>query len=213
MSRTGTAAAEESGPAGLLDFQRRRKAGSHGRLLAAAADLFCARGYFAVSVEEIASAAGVSRMTFYRHFSGKAAIASALFTQNSRAAMSRLLAIGQSPVVDRAAVTGWLSDLFALDRAHRQLLRVFIQASVEPDFTDDAHGLIADLIAGLGATIPAFAIDRDAPDGRRRWIEAWLILYEILDQSNHAALDSGVATDPVVIDVLADRFLRFVAGQ
>jgi len=31
-----------------------------------------------------------------------------------------------------------------------------------------------------------------------------------LDLSNHAALDSGIATDPLVIEILTDRFLAFV---
>ena len=38
------------------------------------------------------------------------------------------------------------------------------------------------------------------------------MIYEILDQSNHAALDSGVAADPLVIDILSDRFLHFVTA-
>ena len=49
------------------------------RLLAAAMAQFGARGYLAVSVDDIATAAGVSRVTFYRHFSGKEALAVELF--------------------------------------------------------------------------------------------------------------------------------------
>lgn len=41
------------------------------RLQAAALDLFEARGYRAVTVEDIAAAAGVSHMTFFRHFPTK----------------------------------------------------------------------------------------------------------------------------------------------
>jgi hypothetical protein len=37
-----------------------------------------------------------------------------------------------------------------------------------------------------------------------------LLLYEILDLSNHAALDSGIATNPLAIEILTDRFLAFV---
>lgn len=200
-----TAAVAEADPQG------RRREESRERLIAAAGDVFTARGYLAVSVDEIASAAGVSRMTFYRHFGGKAAIASALFRQNSRTAMPRLLAIARAAAVDRSAVTAWLAELFALDRAHRQLLRVFTQASAaESGFAAEAHGLIEELIDGLGATIPAFAIDRGDAAGERRWIEAWLILYEILDQSNHAAFNSGAAAHPMIIEVLADRFLGFI---
>lgn len=213
MTARPAATASDTAPSGLLDFQRRRKEDSRERLLAAAGEAFCARGYFPVSVEDIASAAGISRMTFYRHFSGKAAIAAALFRRNSRAEMPHLLAIGARNWRDRAVVVDWIAGQFASDRAQRQLLRVFSQANVdEPAFTEAGHRFIADMIAGLGATIPAFAANPDAPQDRRRWVEAWLLLYEIFDQGNHAARDSGVATDPLTIEILADRFIRFTQG-
>lgn len=57
--------------AGLVAQARRRKHDSRGRLLRAGLEQFCERGYVAVSVEEIAAAARVSRITFYRRFSSK----------------------------------------------------------------------------------------------------------------------------------------------
>ena len=41
------------------------------RLLAVALDLFAARGYHATTAAQIAAAAGVSEMTFFRHFPAK----------------------------------------------------------------------------------------------------------------------------------------------
>ena len=196
---------------GLVDFQRRRKQDSRECLLAAAAENFCQMGYFAVSVEDIASAAGVSRMTFYRHFSGKAALAAELFRVNVADAMPRFLAIARRDWRDQAVVAEWITSLFEADRASGQLLRVFMQANAEEtEFTKSAHGFLAGLIAEFGQSIPAFCLRRDHPADRRRWLEAWLLLYEVLDQSNHAARGSGIATDPLVIELLAERFVRFV---
>jgi AcrR family transcriptional regulator len=198
----------------LGDFQRRRKQDSRDSLIAAATDAFCAVGYFAVSVEDIASVAGVSRMTFYRHFRDKAAIAAEIFTANAAIALPRVIAIRQSDFRDREIVQRWISDLFAADRASAQLLRVFIQANVEESgFTQTAQGFIADIIAGLGQNIPAFAISGARPHQRRQWLEAWLLIYEILDQANHAARESGISTDPLVTGILADRFLAFVTRE
>jgi AcrR family transcriptional regulator len=198
---------------GLADFQSRRKQGSRENLLAAAKEAFCVSGYFAVSVEDIASAAGVSRMTFYRHFSDKSAIAIELFRQNAETAMPRLLAIGERNFRDLLTIEHWIAGLFAADRSSRQLLRVFIQANVdEAHFSETGHNFIENIISGLGQKIPAFAHDRAAPSERRRWLESWLLIYEILDQANHAARDSGVATDPLVTEILAERFLAFVKG-
>ncbi len=191
--------------------RRQRKLGSRERLKLAAADAFCASGYIAVSVEDIASTAGVSRMTFYRYFSGKAELAAELFRENSDASTPLMLSIAQHRFHDRAIVEEWIGKIFESNRASGQLLRVFIQATTdEPAFADAAQGFVASLIAGLGRNIPAFALDPEADGDRARWLEAWLLLYEILDQSNYAARGLGVASDPRIIGVLAERFLRFV---
>lgn len=203
--------ASQTGVTGLAAFHRRRKLDSRERLLAAAVAQFSQLGYPVVSVEDIASAAGVSRMTFYRHFRGKGDIAGVLFSQIAEMAGPQLLRIREVRWSDDGEARNWLCELFAMDRRNRLLLRVFVQASaVEPDFNQQAHEQIAAWIDALGEEIPAFALRTDDPRDRRRWLEAWLLVYEILDQSNHAALDSGIATDPVVIDILADRFLDFV---
>ena len=188
------------------------KPGSRERLLAAAAEAFCRSGYFAVSVEDIATSAGVSRMTFYRHFNSKAALALDLFRQNVERGLPRFVSITSSDYGDRAAVERWIAGVFDADRRSGQLLRVFIQANAgEPDFTSSAQELIGNLIAELGKRIPAFAIDRETQ--RRRWLEAWLLIYEILDQSNHAARGAGIAAEPEVIAILADRFVAFAKGR
>lgn len=185
-----------------------RKTGSRERLLKAAADAFCRMGYFAVSVEDIVKEAGVSRMTFYRHFNGKAALALDLFDHNVELGLPRFLSIGRTDYGDRVTVEQWIGSLFEADRKSGQLLRVYIQANIQDaDFTSSAQELIGNLIAELGREIPAFAIDRETQS--RRWLEAWLLIYEILDQSNHAARGAGIAAEPDVIAILAERFVKF----
>lgn len=196
--------------AGLLAFHKQRKQDSRTRLLAAAIEQFCERGYPAVSIEDIASAAGVSRVTFYRHFSSKAALTAEVFKAASEATIPSYLAIGTTAYTDRTVVRDWIVGIFAADQANRRMLRVFTQATADEVFTERAQQLISDLIAGLGRHIPAFRAQADDPERRRRWHEAWLLLYELLDQSNHAALGSGIARSPEVIDILTDRFLAFV---
>lgn len=186
---------------------------SRARLLAAATQCFTEHSFALTSVEDIAACAGMSRMTFYRHFSDKGDIAAALLRQGFAKHQPDLLRIRDLDWRDRAAVLEWIRQLFESDRENRLLLRAFVQASsVDQNFTQRAHDHIAALIVTLGEKIPAFALRADHADDRRRWIEAWLLLYELLDQSNHAALDSGVASDPVMLDILTDRFLAFVAA-
>ncbi|WP_169816182.1 TetR/AcrR family transcriptional regulator [Nocardia miyunensis] len=195
----------------MAAFHRRRKQDSHARIVDAATENFCDRGYLTVSVEDIAASAGVSRMTFYRHFRGKADLAAFLFKTAAATAMPVYASITTVDYTQRRDVTDWITTIFEADRKESRLLKVFVQASVDDgDFTPRAQQFIRDLISRLGTAIPAFAVDPDKPGERRRWLEAWLLLYEILDQSNHAALASGVAGDPLMIEILADRFLGFV---
>ena len=197
---------------GSVSAPKQQKQKSRARLLAAATECFTGRSFALTSVEDIAVCAGMSRMTFYRHFSDKGDIAAALLRQGFAKHQPDLLRIGEIDWRDRAAVLEWIRHLFESDRENRLLLRAFVQASaVDQDFTQRAHDHIAALIVTLGEKIPAFALRADHADDRRRWIEAWLLLYELFDQSNHAALDSGVASDPVMLDILTDRFLAFVS--
>ncbi|WP_271143871.1 TetR/AcrR family transcriptional regulator [Brevundimonas sp. NIBR10] len=196
---------------GLMAFHRRRKQDSRDRLLAAAIERFCERGYFAVTIDDIASAAGVSRVTFYRHFTSKAALTAEVFRNAAETRRPLYRAIRDQPFQDRPAVLQWITDIFEADKADHRMLRIFIQATTEEgNFTQRAQALISDLIMDLGMTIPAFGLDANDQKGRRRWQEAWLLLYEILDQSNHAALGTAFAPSSDVIDILADRFLQFV---
>ena len=203
--------AAEARVAGLLAFNKLRKQSSREKLLAAAIKLFCRDGYAAVSIDDITAEAGVSRITYYRHFPSKAAVALDLFEQAAAESAPRMLSIAARDYRDRAVVTDWLTDFFAADRDVQGILRVLAQANVdEADFSKQVQPFITALVTELGKAIPAFAIDRDDAGQQRRWVKAWLLIYTILDQSNHAATRSGIAQDPEMIHVLSDDFLVFV---
>lgn len=72
------------GNAGLTPASRREA------LLAAAVPLFAARGYQAVSVEDIGAALGLSRLSVYRHFPGKADLLVAALHRGSEAKWAAL---------------------------------------------------------------------------------------------------------------------------
>lgn len=73
----------------------RAKAERTDAILAAAAELFAARGYSGVSLEDIGAAVGVSGPAVYRHFAGKQALLAALLVGVSR----QLVAGGEAVAV------------------------------------------------------------------------------------------------------------------
>jgi len=58
-----------------LDWRQRKKNATRDRLRASALRLFSEQGYDATTVEQIAAAAGVSHMTFFRYFPAKEDVA------------------------------------------------------------------------------------------------------------------------------------------
>ncbi len=57
------------------DWRQRKKTATHDRIRASALRLFREQGYDATTVEQIAAAAGVSHMTFFRYFPAKEDVA------------------------------------------------------------------------------------------------------------------------------------------
>ena len=195
--------------AGLVAFNHKRKQNSRENLLAAATRLFSRDGYASVAIEDITNEANVSRITFYRPFPTKSAVALELFHRAAAEGGPHILAIGERDWRDRQTVATWLAEHFAAGRDKQGILRVLSQANVaEADFTKAAQPFIRDIVAALGKSIPAF----DVKDDSYRRTKAWLLIYTILDQSNRAATMAGNANDPMMVEVLADNFIDFVCG-
>lgn len=75
----------------------RAKAERTDAILAAAAELFAARGYSGVSLEDIGAAVGVSGPAVYRHFAGKQALLGALLIGVSERLLAGGLRVADTP--------------------------------------------------------------------------------------------------------------------
>ncbi len=72
--------------------QAERRAATRGAILQAAEDLFSRQGFAAVTVDEIAAAAGVAKGAVYHHFPAKEAIFEAVFEETSQVLVRRVMA-------------------------------------------------------------------------------------------------------------------------
>ena len=99
------------------DWRQRKKAETRDRLRASALRLFAEQGYDATTVEQIAAAAGVSHMTFFRYFPAKEDVALADSYDPMIAAL-----LGQTPASwplaqrIRAALLAGLEQIYGADR-------------------------------------------------------------------------------------------------
>jgi len=135
--------------------------GATQRLVVAAVDLFTKQGYDATTVAQIAARAGVTRSTFFRHFSDKREILVA-----GQETLSRLLADGISEAPARAgpleAVAAGLERASsAMGPANRELgprLNAAVAASTELQERDALKSV------GLAAAMTTALVARGVPD-------------------------------------------------
>jgi AcrR family transcriptional regulator len=107
-------------------------------LSSAALDLFAAKGYGATTVDDITSAVGTSRATFYLHYDGKARIIADVYEDvvmaETFAYYRRLDTLLAEHPDD---LRGWLDDALSFFERHRALLRYADEATgADPDFGD-----------------------------------------------------------------------------
>lgn len=103
--------------------------------LAKGLELFGAKGYSATTIDDIATAAGSTRTTFYLHFSSKAEVMSALLTK-----VDAILTAADDPTLTAVVASGSRNQIHAwLDRKFSQwdeikpYLVASYQAAHEPD--------------------------------------------------------------------------------
>ena len=133
--------------------------------MVAAVDLFTEQGYDATTVAQIAERAGVTRSTFFRHFSDKRELLVA-----GQQTLSQLLADGiteaPSPASPLEAVAAGLERASsAMGPANRELgprLKAAVAASTELQERDALKSV------GMAAAMTAALVARDVPDPTAR---------------------------------------------
>lgn len=128
-------------------------------LLSAASSLFAERGYYAVSMEEIAVAARVSQATAYRHFKAKVNILIELSAWS--ALEGRLVATELHELAGKAfdpeALRAWLSRYVRFHRSYGGVIRAWYDGTVAKQLPEDTvtqglgafHSSVSDFLGGV----------------------------------------------------------------
>ncbi|WP_034261270.1 TetR/AcrR family transcriptional regulator [Actinospica robiniae] len=135
--------------------------GATQRLVVAAVELFNEQGYDATTVAQIAERAGVTKSTFFRHFSDKRELLVA-----GQETLSRLLAdgIGEAPATAsplEAVAAGLVRASSEMGPANRELgpgLKAAVAASTELQERDALKSV------GLAAAMRKALVERGVPD-------------------------------------------------
>lgn len=132
-----------------------------------ALELFVTKGYAATTIDDIATAAGSNRTTFYLHFSTKAEVVSALLekvdamlTADDDPSLTEVVASGSRPVIRT-----WLDRKFSQWDEIKPYLTTSYQAANEPDVVATTERWFEDAVGQM--TVGLDRADRFDPSRRR----------------------------------------------
>lgn len=148
---------EEQAEDGLTRSQRRASR-TRRRLLSAALDKFASKGFDATTVEDITERADVGKGTFYRHFTSKNEVMTALLEDAVEHLIHRMTSVAPPTLEETIlrmvdAHVGFYNDRPAqfLLLQERMLASIQLQPREEPDEPYSAY------LAHLGQSVAAFA--------------------------------------------------------
>jgi len=198
--------------AGISRFAAARKENNLGNLRESAERLLRERGYVAVSVDDIARGAGVTRRTFYKHFDGKLEIAMDIFVRQMEKSKRIWGSIAETDFHDPDEVLAWIHRLIDYYNGN-PITRMMLEIGVfEPQSTERLQSVAPIIMAELGKAIPAFTF-AGAPGEEQRWAEGWMLVMEIMNHTYMLAAGFSLVEPGLVAQLLARKFHAFVEAR
>jgi AcrR family transcriptional regulator len=178
-------------------------------LLRTAAELFARQGYRAVGIDTVLAAAGVAKMTLYKHFRSKEELIAAVLEQRGHeiaaALNARIAAAPASPENPGApilAVFDWLADAVRSPDFHGCL---FIKAASEyPDLQDLPRQAAVAFKESCGTLLEGLCRDLPAADPQAMARQLQLLLEGVLvmaflQRNPQAARDARQAAEKLLM--------------
>ncbi len=171
-------------------------------ILSAASALFSERGYYSVSMEDVAAAGEVSRATLYRHFSTKVALLDELSswsTLESERLSAELRAISPGSAEPLRA---WLARYVHFHRAYGGVIRAWYDGAIARQLPNDS---VAGGMRTLHAAVQTFLTRRRLLPGVDSDVAAAIFLAALGRLSEYSA-----ERHPVEMDYDAAGFMLLV---
>ncbi|MGH6781496.1 MAG: TetR/AcrR family transcriptional regulator [Sphingomonadaceae bacterium] len=183
-------------PLSLREQQRRA---TRARIIEAALSVFEKRGMAPATIEEILVAAGVSRATFYAHFTGKPDAARAIIADMWDRGTELYVRFAELPDWSHASIRGWLAQIGDAWRVHHEGMRTLLRemlAEISTDSRRHEAGFVAALI-GDGARWSAFTPE----EAQRR---AQLLIFQVERSMMAVHIEEWDTDFEALLDTLTD---------
>jgi AcrR family transcriptional regulator len=196
-----------------------QKASTRRRILEAAREVFYRAGYYGATVDQIVSAVGASRQTFYLHFSDKEQILAQLIADyNARGATFMERLPGPRPTLDQ--LRAWLLEVSVFFEEEKASFSVLGEVSAHPA-THSTYGKVTPDINrqmtidiwmnALAGRAPAFAA---AMTGKASGLEALargrLLILETIWAASLAWEQRGSDLSELTLTIVAKSFHEFL---
>ena len=127
-------------------------------ILRNAMEAFATRGYHGTSIDDIASAAGISKALIYEHFPSKQALHAEVITAQAGALLDRLSAAASEQLPPEERLRGGIDAFLSFVESNREAWRALFRDAADPDLGElfehmqrQATEAIADLmVPGAG---------------------------------------------------------------
>lgn len=192
------------------DRREKAKAATRSRLLTATCETMLRSVRGDIKVEDIVSAASVSRATFYLHFpsidDALAAVRSDM-TALLDGEYAKLAAIGR---VDNRALERWLEDMLGMCREHRAMIIALMRTRNLSAADFDARLYYHGVIERLGVSHEAFRVAHERSEVRA---QALLLLLQIEGLIRYFVVAEGGDEEPAMVRQIAEDLRRFIDAR
>jgi AcrR family transcriptional regulator len=180
-------------------------------ILSAASALFSERGYYAVSMDDVAAAAEVSRATLYRHFSTKPVLLGELSSWSvleSNHLSAELRDITAGP--DQTPLRMWLARYVHFHRTYGGVIRAWYDGAIARQLPGDS---VARGMRGLHRSVLHFLGQYRLPPGMDRGVAAAIFLAVLGRLSEYAAVQHPHQKDYETAGFMLKVLQRAVLGD
>lgn len=200
-------------PGVLTELQQQQKRESRARIVAAANDLYAHHSYAATSIEDITRAAGISRVTFYKHFKSKLDVAVGILDGYTTSMIDDYGSLADHADPDVQQIGAWIRHILALWRNQRQaMITLSSLLRQDPELVARRAQTYRKTVAKLGQGIPAFALAASGTSEEAQ-IRAHLLLIELEDLCYELVISGWQVDEDIAINVVAGHFREFIVAM
>lgn len=183
-----------------------RRAATRQQIVTAVRDLLGEGAAFAeLSVGRIAERAGVSRATFYLHFSDKRELLADLAAQELADWQAVSQTMFDDPGAGRDVIEATIGNMVALWQAHRPVLSALVELA---EYDDQARTAWRAAVSAVAASVSEYAAKRDDIDYDDLEMSGMVIAW-MAERACHQILDGASPAETArVVKVLTDIIWR-----